>query len=172
MNVCFRADGEGKEIYWPRSLLLSLFLSYFPFFLISCSFLKKKTQQQKKKRQKKNITMPLNKSCCGQQWILRTYRKAGISWYIPALSGQLTTLGRGERTWGLVWEKGLLHCSIFALLSWHFYSFGSRIPVCKRFRRTWLENLIVYVGQLHVITREENLCSDNTSICDWHCPGN
>lgn len=168
MSALGRRWGEGN--LWP--LLLSLFLSYFPFFYFLFFLKKKKKPTAKKKNKKKNITMPLNKRCSGQQWILRTYRKADISWYISAFVGPTHHIRERRKKMRTCMGKGLLHCSIFALLSWHSYSFGSRIPVCKRFRRTWLENLIVYVGQLHVITREEKLCSDNTSICDWHCPGN
>lgn len=144
------ALGRGEGSLWAKSppvIFVSVLLSFFISFFLKKT--RKKTQQQQKRK-----PVPLNKRHSGQQWILRTYRKTGISWCIPAGVSQITTSGRGEEDEDM-YGKGLLHCSMFVLLSWHSYTFGSRIPVCKSFRRTWLENLILYVSQLHVITREE-----------------
>lgn len=158
----------GKEIYWPSLLLLSLFLSYFCFFYFFLYFLKK----QQKHNGNKNKTKPclLRGKVVNSGFSGPIGRQASVG-CIPAFVSQLNTSGREEDE--DLYGKGLLQCSIFVLLSWHSYTFGSRIPVCKSFRRTWIENLILFVGQLHVITREEGkLFSENTSICNWHCPGN
>lgn len=86
MNVCFRQTVRGRKFIdqVPSCYLCFCLTFLFLFFF----FLKKKTTKNPTAKQKtKNITMPLNKRCSGKQWILRTYRKAGISWYIPAFVG-------------------------------------------------------------------------------------
>lgn len=144
----------GKRDFGQVPICFLCVLLYF--FTFSFTFLKKKTAKNKKTQNDKNITMPLNKRLSGKRWILRTFRKADIGRYIPAFVGPAHHIRERRKKMDVYGKgKGHLHGSIFALLSWHSYSFGSRIPVCKRLRRTWLENLILYVGQLHVITREK-----------------
>lgn len=84
MSALGRRGGEGNLLAKP--LVLSLFLSYFPFFFFSISLFLKKIQKNPTATTttKKNITMPFNKRHSGKQWILRTYRKAGISWIHPS----------------------------------------------------------------------------------------
>lgn len=81
--------------------------------------------------------MPPKERHKGKQWILRTCRKAGISWIDPCFCrASPPHPGRGEEE-EEEYGKGLLHSSIIALLSSHSYPFfGSRIPICKRIRRT------------------------------------
>lgn len=109
----------------------------------------------------------------GKQWILRTCRKAGISWTDPCFCrASPPHPGGGEEEEE---EYGKVSCTPQWLLS----SPHTLIPLVQGFLSVRglegldLRFLILYVSQLHVITRKEGkLYSDNTSICNWHCPGN
>lgn len=113
MSVLGRGEGHLLAKSPP-----GIFVSVFTFFYFFLYFL---INNKNTTATKSNKPMPLNKRPQSKQWILRTHRKAGISWYIPALcvSSPLQGEERKTRT-----RMGKLSCTVQYLFS----SLGILVP--------------------------------------------
>lgn len=146
-------------MYWPNTTRYVFFVCLFFFIVLFFFLLFLNTCRERHK---------------GKQWILRTCRKAGISWTDPCFCQASLPHARGGEEEEEAYGEHLLHSSVKALFtSLSSHPFDSRIPIHKRIKRTWLEISILYVSQVHVIPRQGGKrYRDNTSICNWLCPDN